>query len=168
MKQVELSASKMNNLIERTEQQLATRKKIDEMENAMKEMVEKGEAKQTIEDCKKDNSQAKHYFGDNVYCRSLLIPKDTAVVGHIHKQDRVCIIAKGKCTFTDEFHSETVESGWVGEFKAGSKTAVFAHEDTIWVACLGTEINDPDIVVDKLLVESFEDYEESTKLIEGI
>lgn len=150
-------------LIKHTEGQLAARSNIENLQKALEFMVEKG-AEQTIKDCKKDNSQAKHYFGENVYCRSLLIPKHTCVVGHIHRQDRICIIAQGKCKFTDEFHSEIVEAPWIGEFKAGSKTAVFALEDTLWIACLGTKINDPDMIVDELLSESHENYEEFIKI----
>lgn len=157
----------MGKLSKKTERQLAIRNKIERLQDSLKEMIENG-AEQTIKDCKKDNTQAKHYFGDKVYCRSLLIPKNTVVVGHIHKQNRICIIASGKCTFTDEYQTRTVEAPWVGEFKSGSKTAVFAHEDTVWVACLGTEIDDEDNIVDMLLWDSYEEYEEYLKLSEDI
>lgn len=146
-------------LTARTSSQLATRTAIDTLQSSLESEIDKGSIEQTIVDCKKDNSQAKHYFGEGVYARSLLIPAGTAVVGHIHKQDRVCIIAKGKCTFVDEWHRETVEAPYIGEFKAGSKTAVYAHTDTLWVACLGTDSKDPDIMVNELLVDSFEDYQ---------
>ena len=120
-------------------------------------------------DCKEDNSQANHYYGENVYVRSLLIPAGTSLVGYIHKQDRVCIIAQGKVTFVDEFQGrQTVEAPWVGEFKAGSKTAVYAHTDTLWVACLGTELKDEDIMTDKLVTGSHKDYAEHVQLQIGV
>lgn len=148
----------MNALAHRTPSQLQVRKTIDTFQESLEKEIESGNIEQTIVDCKKDNSQANHYFGEGVYARSLFIPAGTAVVGHIHKQDRVCIIAQGKCTFVDEWHKETVEAPYVGEFKAGSKTAVYAHTDTVWVACLGTDLDTADEVVNELLEDDHESY----------
>ena len=143
----------------RTPSQLAVRGNIENLEHKLKAEIEEGRMEQTIVDCKKDNSQAKHYFGEGVYARSLLIPAGTALIGYIHKQDRVCIIAQGKCTFVHEWGRETVEAPYIGEFKAGSKTAVYAHTDTLWVACLGTNLKDPDQIVDALLETGHEEYQ---------
>ncbi len=150
----------MNELAVRTEQQLVVRSKIDKLQDEMSLAIHNGTIKQTIKNCKTDNDQADHYYGENLYVRSLLIPAGTALVGYIHKQDRVCIIASGKVTFSDEFlGTKTVEAPWVGEFKAGSKTAVYAHEDTLWVAALGTDSVDDNNMVDKLVVSSHEEYD---------
>ena len=150
----------MNQLAVRTPTQLATRTKIDRLQDELGLAIENGKIKQTIKDCKKDNDQARHYFGENLYVRSLVIPAGTALVGHIHKQDRVCIIAAGEVTFSDEFlGTKTVKAPWVGEFKAGSKTAVYAHTDTMWLACLGTDSRDKNNMVDKLVVSSHEEYD---------
>ena len=149
----------MNPLAIRTPTQLAIRSKVDVMQDQITKDIESGDMVQTIEDCKVNPDQAKHYYGESLYVRSLLIPAGTALVGYIHKQDRVCIIAQGKCTFVDEWQGRvTVEAPWVGEFKAGSKTAVYAHTDTLWVACLGTDSTDEDNLVNKLVVASHEEY----------
>jgi hypothetical protein len=58
----------------------------------------------------------------------------------------------------DEFHRMTVEAPWVGEFRGGTKTAVFAHTDTYWVACVGTDINDPQTALEELSAKTYEDY----------
>ena len=150
----------MNELMVRTPQQLAVRTKIDRLQDELGLAIENGTIKQTIKDCKKDNDQAQHYYGENLYVRSLVIPAGTALVGHIHKQDRVCIIAAGEVTFSDEFlGTKTVKAPWVGEFKAGTKTAVYAHTDTMWVACLGTDSVDKNNMVDKLVVATHEEYD---------
>lgn len=125
----------------------------------MEQEIEDGNMEQTIVNCKDDNSQADHYFGEGVYARSLLIPRGTVVIGHIHKQDRICIIAKGKCTFVDEWGKKTVSAPYIGEFKAGSKTAVYAHTDTLWIACLGTDSKDPDVMVNELIESTHDDYQ---------
>ena len=148
----------MNSLAIRTPSQLVTRTKIDTLEETLREEISKGTMEQTIVDCQEDNSQADHYYGEGVYARSLFIPAGTVVVGKIHKQDRVNIIAQGRCTFIDEWQKKTVDAPYVGEFKAGSKTAVFAHTDTVWVTCIGTDSKDPDIMVHELVESNHEDY----------
>ena len=125
----------------------------------MEEMILAGKMDQTIVDCKKDPDQAKHYYGEGVYARSLLIPAGTCVIGHIHKQNRICIIAQGECTFVDEWQKQTVKAPFVAEFKAGSKTAVYAHTDTLWVACVGTNSKDAEVIIDDLVETSHENYQ---------
>jgi len=148
-----------NELAVRSPTQLERRSKIEVFQEALTEEIQSGNMEQTIVDAKEDPDQAEHYHGENLYVRSLLIPAGTALVGYIHKQDRVCVIAQGKCTFTDEFYGkQTVEAPWIGEFKAGTKTAVFAHTDTIWVACLGTELEGVNIMIDQLVVGTHEEY----------
>lgn len=156
------------NLVLKAGTQLATRTAIDKLQSSLESEIASGNMEQTIVDCKKDNSQADHYFGDGVYARSLLIPAGTVVIGYIHKQDRICIIAKGKCTFVDEYHKKTVEAPYIGEFKAGSKTAVYAHTDTVWVACLGTDSKDPDVMVNELVTGDREDYQLFLENREGV
>jgi hypothetical protein len=149
----------MHALAKRSPSQLAVRAEISVLENTLREEINSGRVRQTIVDCKEDPDQADHYYGEGVYARSLLIPAGTCVIGHIHKQDRICIIAQGKCTFVDEFHKETVEAPYVGEFKAGSKTAVYAHTDTLWVACLGTDSKDAGVIIDDLVETDHEGYQ---------
>ena len=143
----------------RTPTQLAIRGSIDGLQRSMEEMILAGKMYQTIVDCKKDPDQAKHYYGEGVYARSLLIPAGTCVIGHIHKQNRICIIAQGECTFVDEWQKQTVKAPFVAEFKAGSKTAVYAHTDTLWVACVGTNSKDAEVIIDDLVETSHENYQ---------
>ncbi len=148
-----------NALAIRTPTQLAVRSKIDGLHFTMKEEIEAGRMEQTIVNCKKDADQADHYFGEGVYARALLIPAGTCVISHIHKQDRVCMIMSGECTFVDEWQKETVKAPYIGEFKAGSKTAVYAHTDTLWVACLGTHLKDAATAIDELVETTHEEYQ---------
>ncbi len=149
----------MNQLALRSPTQLAVRSKLDMLQSGMEQDIAAGKMKQTIVDCTKDADQATHYYGDGVYARSLLIPEGTCVIGHIHKQDRVCMIMQGTCTFVDEWQNKTVTAPYIGEFKAGSKTAVYAHTDTLWVACLGTNSKEADVIIDDLVETSHEDYQ---------
>lgn len=152
-------AEKIHPLALRSPQQLQVRKKIENLETAMRREVAAGNMVQTIDDCAESNDQADHYFGHNVYARGLWIPAGTVVVGKLHREDRICIIAAGDCTFIDEWHKERVQAPYVGEFKAGSKTAVYAHTDTYWIACHGTELTDPDEMVEKMVSPDHDDYQ---------
>lgn len=149
---------KLPAILERTEQQLAARKSIDFLEYHMRQAVENGDAEAPLTDCHEDNSEADHYFGEGVYARGLWIPAGTAVVGKLHKFDRIVIIAAGKCKFVDEFHEEYVQAPYVGEFKAGSKTAVFAIEDTYWIACHKAVERDTNAVMADLIVSNHDEY----------
>jgi len=142
-----------------TPKQLAVRTGIDSLEFSMKKEIAAGNIKQTIDDCAVNPDQADHYFGDKIYARGLWIPAGTVVVSKLHSQARVCIIAAGKCTFVDEWQKETVKAPYVGEFKRGSKTAVYAHTDTYWIACLGTELTDPSEIIEELVFPDHEDYQ---------
>ena len=136
------------------------RSSIEALQESMTDLIERGEIPQTIWDggTKEGDAQCQHAFGDGVYCRSLLIPAGTCVIGKIHKQDRVVIIAQGRCRFVDEYHEGTVEAPWMGEFRKGSKTAVFAETDTVWVACVATDSKDSRTAFDELTVGDHETY----------
>ena len=148
----------MQALLERNEQQLDIRDRIEKLETELRAAVREGSITQTIADCKVDNTQAEHYFGAGVYARALWIPAGTVVVGKLHKHDRICIVAQGRCKFLSEFEEGEVTGPWIGEFKGGSKTAVFAFEDTYWIACTRAISRDPDEVLDDLVVDTPDEY----------
>ncbi len=136
------------------------RQTIEHLEAAMRKEIKSGDLEQTIFDGETDegHDQCKHFFGDGVYARSMFIPAGSTVVGKIHRQDRICIIAQGRCQFVDEFHQETVEAPWIGEFKAGTKTVVYAETDTLWVAVIGTEMKDPKEILGKLSANTHTEF----------
>lgn len=126
----------------------------------MEREVAEGKLNLTMTDAgtKEGNEQADSYFGDGVYVRSVNIPAGTTVVGRLHLKARVCLVLQGKCTFINESRRKTVSAPWIGEFKAGSKTAVYAHTDTVWAACVASETTDPLEAVNRYSVRSHEEY----------
>lgn len=152
----------MNELLARTEGQLATRSKIDAIESVMLEGISRGELEEALHDgeTEKGRDECDHFFAQGVYARGVLIPAGTAVVGKLHKQSRICVIAQGDCQFTDEFHTERVQAPWVGEFRGGTKTAVYAHSDTYWVAVTGTDLKDPIEILQTLSAKDHAEYAE--------
>ena len=142
------------------ERRLARRSGIEALEESLRSEIAAGNIEQTIHDGGTDegHDQCDHAFGDGVYCRGLWIPAGTCVIGRIHKQARVVIIAAGACQFVDETQARTVQAPWMGEFAAGSKTAVYAYEDTYWAACLGVGSKDARGLFDELTVATHEEY----------
>lgn len=143
-----------------SEGRLAVRARIEDLEAALRTQVAAGELEQTIFDAATEQGadQCKHYYGDGVYLRSLWIPAGTCVIGKLHKQARICVIAAGRCVFTDEFQRHEVEAPWIGEFQAGTKTAVLALTDTLWIAAFGTDITDPIRFVTERTAIDHEDF----------
>lgn len=143
---------------------LKARASIDALEDALRSHVASGEIEQTHHDgaTPEGNDEATHYFGDGVYVRGLFIAAGCLVIGKIHRQARVCVVAQGRCTFVDEFSSKTVEAPWAGEFNPGCKTAVYAHTDTMWYACVGTDLKDPIEILNTLAAPSYEMLEQKS------
>ena len=155
----------MSQELARKPQELEVRQDIDALEEALRSEIAEGRIDQTIWDGGTDrgSEQTEHYFGDGIYARSLLIPAGTCVIGKVHKQARIVVVAQGDCEFVDEFHAQRVQAPWVGEFRAGSKTAVYAFEDTLWVACVATNSRDPKTAFDEVCVATHKEYESYVK-----
>ncbi len=145
---------------------LAVRAGIDALEQAMEKEIASGDREQTLFDAatQDGSEQGEHYFAEGVFVRSVLIPAGEVVIGRLHYQSRVCMVMSGKCTFINEQRRKTVTAPWIGEFKAGSKTAVYAHSDCLWAACVGTDITDPIEAVSTLSGRNHTEYQAQLKL----
>lgn len=141
---------------------LEARRRIESLEAGLAEGLASGKVGATVHNggTEEGDAECDHYFAEGVYARSVLIPAGTAVVGRVHKQSRVCIVAQGTCTFMDEHQQRKVAAPWVGEFAAGSKTCVFAHTDTLWIACVGTDLKDSRTAFGVLSAATYEEYEQ--------
>jgi hypothetical protein len=148
---------------------MVARAGLDALEDFIRAGISEGALEQTHHDgaTPEGDAEATHAFGDGVYVRGVFIPAGCVVVGKIHRQARVCIVAQGTCTFVDEFHRETVSAPWCGEFSAGCKTAVYAHTDTTWYAAVGTDMKDPIEILTKLSAPSYEQLELEDKRCRG-
>jgi len=124
----------MNNLAN-TPTKVAFREKIEFAEKKIQQWQEEG-----ICDDANDYCELTHYFspiieefGCAVYGRQLFIPKDTLIIGKIHKHGHLNVILKGKILVTTEFGQECFEAPHVFVSKFGTKRGVRAVEDTLWL-----------------------------------
>jgi len=109
-----------------------------------------------------------HRFSRGVYCRELLIPKDTVLTGRIHKYSQINILLSGEISVLTEHGIQRLKAPQVFESPAGAKRAGYAHEDTRWLTICGTDTTDPDVLEDELTTRSYAEYDAwCAGLIEG-
>lgn len=100
-----------------------------------------------------------HYFCEGNYAREIFIPKDTCVVGKIHKHEHINVISKGKCLVVTEDGKETLEAPLTFISKAGIKRAVYAIEDTVWTTIHPTDKTNLEEVEEEVIAKSYNELE---------
>lgn len=76
----------------------------------------------------------KHYFADGVYVREIFIPKGYVLTGKIHKHVHPNFLMQGSViVVTEHGGREHLKAPLCMISQAGTKRAVLALEDTIWV-----------------------------------
>lgn len=98
----------------------------------------------------------RHIFAPGVYCREMTIPMGVTVVGKIHRHAHVNVISKGRVAVITEFGQEVIEAPrtWVSE--PGTKRAVMALEETIWLTVHPTEETDLDKIEAHVIAPTYE------------
>lgn len=99
-------------------------------------------------------------FGGFTYAREMTIPKDTVIIGKIHRHRHLNIISQGSvCVMTEHGPMHYIgPATFVSEM--GTKRAVYAEEGTIWTTIhtvsYGTE-QDLDKIEAEVIAPSYED-----------
>lgn len=75
----------------------------------------------------------KHVFTSGIYAREVLLPKGSIVVGKIHRHDHLNFISRGEVTVLTKEGVERLRGPCTMVSSAGTKRAVYAHEDTVWM-----------------------------------
>lgn len=107
------------------------------------------------------NIETNHYTADNVYVRSIIIPKGSTVTGAVHLTDTIDIMVYGNLiVVTEEGKRHITEPGSIFYSKKGLKKVAYAIEDTMWITAHGLEKTNHDIKeIEKLIaVPSYNDY----------
>lgn len=102
----------------------------------------------------------KHHFSHGVYGRELFIPKDTVLIGRVHKHSNMNVLLKGELTVTTEEGMKRVKAPFLVVSPPGTMRAAYAHEDSVWVTFIGTHETDPDQIQEEFTFERFEHYVE--------
>jgi quercetin dioxygenase-like cupin family protein len=106
-----------------------------------------------------DQFKLTHHFAPSVYAREMLLPAGHTIVGKIHKHSHLNIIVKGRVSVSTEEGAKEFKGGEVFTSFAGTKRAVYAHEDTTWITIHVTEQTDLDKIEDEIIAKDFEEID---------
>lgn len=112
-----------------------------------------------------------HHFAPGIYMRELFIPKGVTLTGKIHKTEHLNILSQGVLRVMTEDGMKTLTASTVVKSQPGIKRAGYAIEDSVWITVHHNpdECRDPDLLVERLTVETFEQLPgfSETQQIEG-
>lgn len=100
-----------------------------------------------------------HHFAPGAYGREIFLPKDSLVVGKIHKHTHLNMIMKGKVSVATEDGVQTLVAPRVMVSQAGTKRVVYAHEDTIWVTVHLTTSQDLAQIEEEIIAKTYSEFD---------
>lgn len=112
-----------------------------------------------------------HHFSKGVYARQMTMPKNSLIVGKIHKFENLNILSKGEVTVLSIDGMFRVKAPYTVVSSPGVKRLMFAHEETVWTTILGTGEKDVDKIEEDFIAKSYDEVVyslEDKKLLEGI
>lgn len=98
-----------------------------------------------------------HHFAPGIYAREILLPKDTLIIGKIHRHEHLVIFLYGDVTVESEKGQERINTPGVFLSPMGIKRAVYAHVDSVMITIHPTEETDLDKIETEVIAPSFAD-----------
>ena len=95
--------------------------------------------------------ETEHYFSGGMYCRKLIRPAGTLIVGKVHKKDHFFMCAKGEIIAWSEKGMVKLKAGDIIESKAGTKRVTLALSDAIGITFHKTDETDLDKIEAELI-----------------
>lgn len=102
--------------------------------------------------------EVKHYFSHGIYARELYIPRDTILVGKLHKFPQLNILSKGDISVLIDEEVKRIQAPYTIVSPAGTKRIAYAHEDTVWLTIHGTDEINIDIIEEMFTASSEQEY----------
>ena len=100
-----------------------------------------------------------HTFAPGAYARTIYIPRDTLVVGKIHKHAHLNMLMAGTVSVATEEGPVVMEAPKVLVSKAGTKRVVYAQTDVIWTTVHLTEETDIEKIEDAIIAKTYEEFD---------
>lgn len=99
-----------------------------------------------------------HTFAHGLYARTVTLPAGSTATGHIHAQEHLCFITKGRVLVVSETGG-TREVAAPEMFIAprGTKNCVHAIEETTWTTVHATELRDVAKIEKAMILPTFPD-----------
>ncbi len=102
-----------------------------------------------------------HFFAPGVYGRQMTIPAGMCIVGKIHKHAHINVITEGVIKVVTQFGEDVYHAPrtWVSE--PGTKRAVYALEETVWLTIHANPEDKEDIreIEEDVIASSFEEFD---------
>jgi mannose-6-phosphate isomerase-like protein (cupin superfamily) len=95
--------------------------------------------------------ETEHYFSGGMYCRKLIRPAGTLIVGKVHKKDHFFMCAQGEIIAWSEKGMVKLKAGDIIESKAGTKRVTLALSDAIGITFHKTDKTDLDEIEAELI-----------------
>lgn len=142
----------MNNIIE--QMGIPSKEQIEKLQSEMAKMPQ-------VE------LETEHYFSGGMYCRKLIRPAGTLIVGKVHLKDHFFMCAKGEIIAWSEKGMKTLKAGDIIESKQGTKRVTYAVTDAIGITLHKTDKTDLDDIEAELIEpDATALFDSSNKLIE--
>lgn len=96
-----------------------------------------------------------HLFAEGMYCRQVMMPAGSLVVGHIHKKEAINVLASGKIWIKTRMEDdwEEISAPFVNKTPAGMRKIVYVIEDAFFMNIFRTDETE----LDKLYEECVEE-----------
>ena len=92
-----------------------------------------------------------HYFRPGMYCRKLIRPAGTLIVGKVHKEPHFFLCAKGEIIAWTENGMRRLKEGDIIESEPGTKRVTLAVVDSIGITVHKTDKTDLDEIEAELI-----------------
>lgn len=102
-----------------------------------------------------------HSFGDGCYIRQIFMPKDTLITSKIHKVTHPYFVMTGKASVATENDVEIIQAPYQGITQAGTKRALYIHEDMIWITVHVTDETDLKKIEEEIIAKDFKEYDQT-------
>ena len=88
-----------------------------------------------------------HDFCDGLYARTVIVPKDAVVTGHVHAMDNFFVIRAGSAVIYTPSGPQTFHAGHMGISPAGHKIGGYALSEVIFTTFHPNPENDKDLEI---------------------
>ena len=107
-----------------------------------------------------------HKFSDGMYVREIFIPAGCFVVGKIHKHDHPNFLLSGETIVVTEEGTQELKGPLSMISKAGTKRALYAKTDLVWVTVHLNPTNTTDLaeLEKEIIAPSYLEYEKFKQL----
>ena len=113
-----------------------------------------------------DMCPLKHSFSDGIYVREIFIPAGMFITGKIHKHAHPNFLMSGEVDVVTKDGKETIIGPCSMMSPAGTKRALYAKTDLVWITIHHNPTNtqDPKKLEQIVIADSFEEYDKFERL----